>query len=253
MTNPSIALAIQGGTDEADILAELRRLADALPHGSLPRAYIETAIEQNRRLLLRAGAAEQRERVAVDAYQRQQGAQREQEALYMAAVERAAEAERERDAAVRSVAALFHAYIAITPGETVEGLEPRVAAQADALLQELSDLQDHYAESIEQVAWARGLAESYIAERDRRTAERDAALARATEAEARYAGAHAARSAWRAVVEAAGEWEEAQRLYVGMFEASDDAGAVTRAEHRLNRAEAALRVALATLATGGKS
>lgn len=52
----------------------------------------------------------------------------------------------ERDAAVRSVAALFHAYIAITPGETVEGLEPKVQAEADALLGELMELEARHSD-----------------------------------------------------------------------------------------------------------
>lgn len=48
-------------------------------------------------------------------------------------------------------------------------------------------------------------------------------------------------------LQAAREWRAAHQLYVGMFEASDDAGAVTAAEHRLNRAEGALHAALAAL------
>lgn len=43
---------------------------------------------------------------------------------------------------------------------------------------------------------------------------------------------------------AAREWEESQRLYVGMFEASEHEGAIAAAEHRLSRAEDALRAAL---------
>lgn len=49
-----------------------------------------------------------------------------------------------------------------------------------------------------------------------------------------------------AVAEAAREWETAQREYVGMFESSADAAQVAAAEHRLNRAEDALRAALET-------
>ena len=60
--------------------------------------------------------------------------------------ERAATFKAERDAAVRSVAALFHAYIAITPGETVEGLEPKVQAQADELLGYLIELEARHSD-----------------------------------------------------------------------------------------------------------
>jgi len=52
----------------------------------------------------------------------------------------------ERDAAVRSVAALFRAYIAITPGETVEGLEPKVQAEAERLLGELIELEARHSD-----------------------------------------------------------------------------------------------------------